>query len=95
MIEIIKEKPLKSTTSVEGILVQITGGQWYGITRFMPPRNPWFGRAAKAKGTRIDFNVGAEVFQKIHRDKPEWEDLKTMLVNVLNGAEAPLDKMNH
>ena len=44
MIKIIKEKPIKSTTSVEGILIQVTGGQWYGITRFRPARNPWLGR---------------------------------------------------
>ena len=36
MIKIIKEKPIKSTTKVEGILVQVTGGQWYGITIFQP-----------------------------------------------------------
>ena len=41
MIKIIKEKPIKSSTKVEGILVQVTGGQWYGITKFQAPRNPW------------------------------------------------------
>lgn len=93
MIEIIKEKPLKSTTSVEGILVQVTGGQWYGITRFQPARNPWFGRAAKAKGTRIEIGAGTEIFQKHYKSAPEWEELKIMLVEVLNGAEPTIDKM--
>jgi len=96
MIEIIKEKPLKSTTSVEGILVQVTGGQWYGITRFQPSRNPWFGRAAKSTSTgRIEFGRGTEVFQKIYKGAPEYEELKTILVQVLNGAEPTLDKMNY
>ena len=93
MIKIIKEKPLKSTTSVEGILVQVTGGQWYVITRFQPPRNPWYGRAAKAKGTRIEIGPDTSVYQKRYKSAPEWEELKIMLVDVLNGAEPVIDKM--
>nr|QPI16235.1 MAG: hypothetical protein NIOZUU157_00118 [Virus NIOZ-UU157] len=88
MIEIVKEKPIKSTTSVEGILVQVTGGQWYGITIFRPARNPWLGRASKSTTTgRTEFTVGSETFQMQFKDKPNFEELKETLVNVLNGAE--------
>jgi hypothetical protein len=92
MIEIIKEKPLKSTTRVEGLLVRVTGGEWYAITKYQPSRNPWFGRAVKSTSTgRIDFNSNA-IFVKRYARAPELEELKTILVDVLNGAEAPQDK---
>ena len=88
MIKIVKEKPIKSTTSVEGILVQVTGGQWYGITMFRPARNPWLGRASKSTTTgRMEFTVGSETFQMQFKEKPNFEELKETLVNVLNGAE--------
>jgi hypothetical protein len=96
MIQIIKEKPLKSTTKVEGILIQVTGGQWYGITRFQPARNPWFGRAGKSTSTgRIDFGRDEAVFMKKFMSNPTWDELKTMLVNVLNGEEPSQDKMSY
>tara|TARA_R110000772_G_scaffold17825_1_gene49542 strand:+ start:154 stop:444 length:291 start_codon:yes stop_codon:yes gene_type:complete len=88
MIKIIKEKPIKSTTKVEGILVQVTGGQWYGITIFQPARNPWIGRAGKSTTTgKMDFGRGTELFQQFYTAKPNFEELKIMLVSVLNGAE--------
>ena len=88
MIKIVKEKPIKSTTSVEGILVQVTGGQWYGITAFRPARNPWLGRASKSTTTgRMEFTAGSETFQMQFKEKPTFEELKETLVNVLNGAE--------
>jgi len=96
MIQIVKEKPIKSSTSVEGILVQVTGGQWYGLTRFQAPRNPWMGRAAKSTTTgRMDFGSGNETFQKSFSGKPDWEDIKTILMNVLNGAEPVIDKLTY
>ena len=88
MIKIVKEKPIKSTTSVKGILVQVTGGQWYGITIFQPARNPWLGRASKSTTTgRMDFTRGTELFQQSFSTKPTFEELKIVLVAVLNGAE--------
>ena len=92
MIEIIKEKPLKSTTSVKGILVRVTGGDWYALTKYQPSRNPWYGRAAKSTSTgRIDFNSNA-IFVKRYTQVPELEELKTLLINVLNGANSPQDR---
>ena len=91
MIKIIKEKPLKSTTKVEGILVQVTGNQWYALTRYQPSRNPWFGRAAKSTTTgRIDFESKA-IYAKRYTASPEFEELKTLLTSVLNGAVSPQD----
>ena len=92
MIEIIKQKPIKSSTSVEGIIVQITGGQWYGITVFQPARNPWMGRCGKSSSTgRMDFGFGTELFQTRFKEKPEgFEGLKTMLIDVLNGKSEPI-----
>ena len=97
MIKIIKEKGLKSTTKVEGLLVQVTGGQWYGLTRFAPPRNPWFGRAGKSTSTgRMDFGRDQAVFMKSYRSQPEWEELKTILLDVLNDKqESPQDMMTY
>jgi hypothetical protein len=96
MIKIVKEKPIKSTTSVEGILVQVTGGQWYGITIFRPARNPWLGRASKSTSTgRMDFTTGSETLQMQFKDKPTFEELKETLVNVLNGEEPIKCKINY
>ena len=97
MIKIVKEKPIKSTTSVKGILVQVTGGQWYGITVFRPARNPWMGRASKSTNTgRMNFERGSETFQTRFTDEPEnFEGLKTMLIDVLNGAEPIMHSLNY
>ena len=97
MIKIVKEKPIKSTTSVKGILVQVTGGQWYGITIFRPARNPWLGRASKSTTTgRMDFSRGSELFQTRFTEEPEnFEELKTMLIDVLNGAEPIKHSINY
>jgi len=95
MIQILKTKPLKSTTKVEGLLVQVTGGQWYGLTRFDAPRNPWFGRAGKSTSTgRMEFGNEHVVFMKSYRSQPEWEELKTILLDVLNNKiEPPKDSL--
>ena len=96
MIKIVKEKPIKSTTSVEGILVQVTGGQWYGITTFRPARNPWLGRASKSTTTgRMEFTAGSETFHMQFKDKPTFEELKEILIDVLNGAEPIKCKINY
>ena len=97
MIEIVKEKPIKSSTLVEGILIQVTGGQWYGITLFQPPRNSWLGRCSKSTTTgRIDFSRDTEIFQTRFATKPEnFEGLKAMLISVLNGAEPIKHTINY
>jgi|TARA_R110000851_G_scaffold267113_1_gene419563 hypothetical protein len=95
MIEIIKEKPLKSTTNVKGLIVQVTGGQWYGLTKMQPPRNTWFGRAGKSTSTgRMDYDRNAALFMKSYSGEPTFEEIKQLLLNVLNNStEAPKDQM--
>ena len=91
MIEIVKTKELRSTTSVEGILVQMSDGEWYGVSRTMPPRNPWFLRGSKASRTgRLSMD---SIFLKQCREKPSLEEGVQLLVKVLNGGEAPQDKI--
>lgn len=95
MIQIIKEKPLKSTTNVQGLIVQVTGGQWYGLTKMQPPRNTWFGRAGKSTSTgRMDYDRSAALFMKSYRSEPTFEEIKELLLDILNnGVEAPRDEM--
>ncbi len=95
MIQIIKEKPLKSTTNVQGLIVQVTGGQWYGLTKMQPPRNTWFGRAGKSTSTgRMDYDRNAALFMKSYRSEPTFEEIKELLLDILNNdAEAPRDEM--
>jgi len=91
MLEIVKTKELKSTTRVEGILVQMSNGEWYGVSRAMPPRNPWFIRGSKA--TRTGRLSMENIFLKQCREKPTLEEGIELLVNVLNGGDAPQDKI--
>ena len=61
MLEIIKTKEMKSTTKVEGILVQTSDKQWYAITRLMPPRFGWYLRCSPSTSTgRMSF--GNEIY---------------------------------
>ena len=51
MITVLRTKPMKSTTKVEGILVQMSNKEWYSITRMMPPRFGWYIRCAPSTST--------------------------------------------
>jgi|TARA_R110001592_G_scaffold182774_3_gene426161 hypothetical protein len=95
MIQIIKEKPLKSTTNVTGLIVQVTGGQWYGLTKMQPPRNTWFGRGGESTSTgRMDYARDSALFMKSYSGEPTFEELKELLLEILNDSiEAPKDQM--
>ena len=85
MLEVVKTKELKSTTRVEGILVQMNNGEWYGVTRVMPPRNSWMLRGAKSSRTgRLEMD---DIFMKRCTSKPDLQEGIDMLVRVLNGEE--------
>jgi hypothetical protein len=87
-IKIVKTKILRSTTAVEGTLIQVTGGKWYAVTRLMPPRSPWYSRACIATPTgRLSMERADMVFMKSHGTKPSLEEAVEMLMSVLNGAE--------
>jgi hypothetical protein len=92
MIEIVKTKPIKSTTAVEGVLVQTSNGNFFGVTRQNISRNGWFLRGAEATKTgKISMQ---NVFMKrCIGGKPELEEGVTLLLEILNGAEAVNDKV--
>lgn len=83
MIEILKEKPLKSTTAVEGVLLHASNGNHYGITRQFIPRNGWFLRGSDSTKTgKISMN---NIFMKRCNGKPELQEGITILLQILNG----------
>ncbi len=90
--KVVKTKILKSTTSVEGTLIQVTGGKWYAVTRLMPPRSPWYTRACIATPSgRLSMERKDMVFMKSHVGKPSVEEAVELLMSILNGAEPILD----
>ena len=59
---VLEQKPLKSTTKVEGILVKLENGQHYAITRYRPARSSWRLRAVEA--TRTGRTSDTVIFDK-------------------------------
>jgi hypothetical protein len=89
MIQVTRTKPLKSTTSVEGILVQMSNKEWYSITRMQPPRFGWYIRCAMTFGSEI-------FFYPTGGTKAEFEDGIKELTAVLNKEkEGRLDPPNY
>jgi hypothetical protein len=89
-VEVVKTKPLKSTTSVEGVQVQMSNGEHYGVTRQNVSRMGWYLRGASASKTgRLSME---NVFMKRCIGKPEIEEGVELLTLILNGAEAINDK---
>lgn len=91
MIQVVKTKELKSTTSVEGVLVLMSNGEWYGVSRMMPPRSTWVIRGSVASRTgRLSME---DIFLKRCTAKPDLQEGVDMLTRVLNGEEPIKDKM--
>jgi hypothetical protein len=91
MIQVVKTKELKSTTRVEGILVQMSNGEWYGVTRSCPPRSSWYLRGSTSTRTgKLSMN---DIFMKRCIGQPDLEEGVEILTRVLNGEEAVNDKM--
>lgn len=93
-ITVLKTKPLKSTTSVEGVLVQCSDNQWYAILTMRLSRNPWFMKSVSATSTGKT-NVKEEQFSKrcSGSARPDVEEGTQILLNALNGLEVPKDKI--
>lgn len=90
MIQIVKTKELKSATKVEGILIQMSNGEWYGVTRVQPPRSPWFLRGSSSSRTgRLSMT---DIFMKRCTSKPDIQEGVEMLTRVLNGEEPILNR---
>jgi hypothetical protein len=93
-ITVIKTKPLKSTTSVEGTLVQCSNNLWYAIITMRPSRNPWFMKAVSATSTgRTDISAEHFSMKCAGVNRPNPEDGVQTLLNALNGIEVPKDKI--
>lgn len=93
MIQVVKTKELKSTTKVEGVLVLMSDGQWYGVSRMMPPRSTWVIRGSGASRTgRLSMD---DIFLKRCTSKPEFQEGIDMLIRVLNGEEPIKDKISY
>jgi hypothetical protein len=91
MIQVVKTKELRSTTRVEGVLVLMSDGQWYGVSRMCPPRSSWFLRGSTSTGTgRLSME---DIFMKRCTKKPDLQEGIDMLTRVLNGEEPIKDKM--
>jgi len=90
MIQLVKTKELKSSTKVEGIMVLMSDGEWYGITRMMPPRSPLFMRGSVSrKNGKLSM---VDIFMKSFATKPTLEEGIEMLTLILNGEKAVKDK---
>jgi hypothetical protein len=95
-ITVIKTKPLKSTTNVEGVLVQCSNNNWYAVLTMRPSRNPWYMKAVSATSTGRT-NITEEQFSKrcTGNIRPNVEDGTQILLNALNGLEVPKDKISY
>ena len=93
-ITVVKTKPLKSTTSVEGVLVQCSDNKWYAVLTMRPSRNPWYMKAVSATSTGRT-NISEEQFSMrcTGSVKPDVEEGTQILLNALNGLEVPKDKI--
>jgi len=95
MLEVIKTKEMKSTTRVEGMLVQMSDKNWYAITRVQPPRFGWYILCAPSTTTGKTV-FGKELFMHPTKGKPEFEEGIKELTDVLNGIKEPrIEKPNY
>ena len=94
MIEVIKTKAMKSTTKVEGLLVQMNDKQWYAITRMMPARHGWYLRCGPCTTSgRMDLIKDLLFMMPYRMVKPEFQDGIDTLVSILNGKSEPIVDM--
>jgi len=95
-ITAVKTKPLKSTTSVEGVLVQCSNNNWYAVLTMRPSRNPWYMKAVSATSTGRT-NISDELFSMrcAGSIRPDTEEGIELLLNSLNGLEVPKDKISY
>ena len=90
MIKIIQTKELKSTTLVEGIMIQTSDKKWYKVTCLRPPRNSWFLRGCESTSLGRDLN---EIYTKKFNNKPSIKEGGELLLRILNNLEEnPNDK---
>ncbi len=94
LIKVIKTKPMRSTTQVEGILVNCSNNKWYAIMTMQPSRNPWFMKSVASTSTGKS-NLKEEQFSVRCPGpvRPDSQKGIEILLDALNGAEVPHDKI--
>jgi len=93
MIQVLKTKEMKSTTNVEGLLVQMDNKQWYAITRMQPARFGWYLRCGPCT-TSGKMDLIKDILYMIPTGtKQEFQVGVDILVDVLNGKKEPVIDM--
>lgn len=95
-LTIVSTKEVKSTTKVRGIQVECSNGMHYVITKMQPGTNPWFIRCMPSNSAgKTSTKISDEIFSLSMGSKgePDFQVGKELLIDILNGAEAPKDKM--
>ncbi len=97
MIQVLKTKPMKSTTKVEGLLVQMDNKQWYAITRMQPARFGWYLRCGPCTTSgKMDLIKDILYMIPTGNTKQEFQVGIDLLVDILNGKkEAVIDMPNY
>jgi len=93
MIQVVKTKPMKSSTKVEGLLVQMDNKQWYAITRMMPARFGWYLRCGPC-GTSGKMDLINDTLYMIPtKTKEEFQVGIDYLLDILNGKKEAIINM--
>ncbi len=92
MLEVIKTKEMKSSTKVEGIVVQMSNKQWYGITRMQPARFGWYLRCGPSTTSgRMDLDT--TLYMIPTKVKEDFQVGIDYLVDILNGKKEAIINM--
>lgn len=93
MIQVVKTKPMKSSTKVEGLLVQMDNKQWYAITRMMPARFGWYLRCGPCTSTGKMDLINDILYMIPTKNKEEFQVGIDLLLDILNGNKEAIIKM--
>tara|TARA_R110000803_G_scaffold90522_1_gene157939 strand:- start:154 stop:462 length:309 start_codon:yes stop_codon:yes gene_type:complete len=93
MIQVVKTKPMKSSTKVEGLLVQMDNKQWYAITRMMPARFGWYLRCGPCKSTGKMDLMNDILYMIPTKNKEEFQVGIDLLLDILNGNKEAVINM--
>ena len=93
MIQVLKTKEMKSTTKVEGILVQMDNKQWYAITRMQPARFGWYLRCGPCTSTGKMDLLHDILYMLPTKSKEEFQFGIDYLVDILNGNKEAIINM--
>ena len=93
MIQVLKTKPMKSSTKVEGLLVQMDNKQWYAITRMQPARFGWYLRCGPCTTSGKMDLINYILYMVPTKTKQEFQVGIDLLVDILNGKKAAVIDM--